>query len=117
MPPLRKREPKAADMIEINMRATPSSDNIEMPSVTHSVYGQYRPVSRNLNHSRPYTGDYSNISSSTLNVDSPQTLYTPQTMSNAHLPPFAPSTDHRHTSHPLPQQEARPHILVLTVPL
>jgi hypothetical protein len=89
MPPLRKRQPEAAEMIEVNMRATPSPDTIEMPTVTHSVYGQYRPSARSShNFSRPYTGDYTNLSNSTLALESPQT---PQNMSSAHLPPFAPS--------------------------
>lgn len=100
MPPLRKRESKAPDMIEINLRATPSSDNIEMPAVTHSVYGQYR------NFPRSHTGDYSNISSSTLNVDSP---HTPK-MSSAHLPPFIPSTGPpSYQSSPVPTRSSSPY--------
>ena len=92
MPPLRKRESKKqAEMMEINIRTTPSPDEIEMPTVSHSVYGQYRPVSRDSrNYSRPTTAGYVNPSESTLalNIDSPQT---PRDMSsNAHLPAFAP---------------------------
>jgi hypothetical protein len=96
MPPLRKRDNKGAEMMEVNMRATPSPDTIEMPMVTHPVYGQYRPASqqsrdsRNYNYSRPYTGNYSNISQSTLALDAPQT---PHNMLNPQLPSFAPRNE------------------------
>jgi hypothetical protein len=115
MAPLRKRDresgQKGRPMIEVNMSTSPlslSSDNIEMPPVTHPVYGHYRPVSHNF--SRPHTGHYSTASSTTLQTESPST----PNMSTVNLPPFAPMAlpstgPPSYNSSPIPTRASSPY--------